>query len=153
MMNKKTILSAAVALFSAWQAIANPVPSLEKIDKALRRELLWRNNNIGKADRVLRGFEPIKCDFHGNSLGIKVKNRIYRYDQSLFPSRINAGGQSLLKKPITLKVNGKALFDHAEVRLLSASDTRAEYLTYASNGEIRFSRKKCGNAQISGTGY
>ena len=138
-MDKKNILLTTVALFSTWQAIANPVPSLEKLDKALGRELLWRNNNIGKTDRVLRGFEPIKCDFHGNSLEIKVKNRVYRYVQSLFPSSINACGQSLLQKPITLKVDCKALFDHAEVRLLSASDTRAEYLTYASNGKIRIS--------------
>ena len=131
----------AVGLFSAWQAAAttNPVPSLEKLDETLQRELLWHNNDIGKSDRVLRGFEPVNCDIHGDELNIKVKNRVYRYDKSLFLSSITACGQSLLKTPVTLKSGGKALFDCAEVRLLSASDTRAEYLTFASNGQLQAS--------------
>lgn len=138
-MNKTVTLSLAAALFTAWQAAANPAPSLEQLDEALGRELLWRNNDIGKADRVLRGFEPVECDFNGNTLDIKVKNRVYRYQETLFPGSITARGQSILKNPIMLKSNGQALVERAEVRLLRSSETAAEYLTTATNGQIRFS--------------
>ena len=130
----------AAAHLCIWQAVAqNPAPTLKQIQETLQRELLWRNSDIGKADRVLKGFEPIRCNTSGDVLNIKVINRVYRYDKSLFPAGINAVGQELLKNPISLKSDGKALFDRAEVRLLSAGNTRAEYLTTASNGKIRAS--------------
>lgn len=138
-MMRKFFFIATLILPLLLPAAENPQPALQDIDNALRRELLWKNNSIGKPARVLPAFDPIQCQWKGSKLDIKVKKRLYQYENSLFPTQITAAGKKLLAAPIQLKVDEQNVFSNADIQLIRNDDTMAEFLTTAGNGRLRAS--------------
>lgn len=136
-MGKYLFLGIAMLLPLLANAADNPQPTPAELQAALEREMQWKNNDIGKRDRILPGFEPIRTAVAPDKVEFEVKNRIYHYENSLFPTQITAVGKKLLDAPIALKSNGRELFGPARIQLVRADDTRAEFFTSADNGSIR----------------
>jgi hypothetical protein len=88
----------------------------------------WIGNTIGKEDKVLPPWTPLRTKTTKNSIIVTCWGREYHFNNAAFPTQITAQNQPLLSKPVELKVHlgqAKLNWRGETIRLKSATPTHA----------------------------
>ena len=103
----------------------------------------WIGNSVGKEDRLLPGFTPVRAE--GSVL--KCVGREYEIGANGFPSRVVADGEQILAAPVALHAEkgGKTwTVSGGRSKTRQVSDTRAEYVAMADGYTLKGSLEQDG---------
>ncbi len=106
-------------------------PQVGETELEIIEKPVWLHTRAGYAeDKVLAPWSPIV----NKGRDYQIQGRTYTSGDFLFPAAISTVGKTLLERPITLKLNGKALQGKTESRQISPA--RMEQQGTIQTGEI-----------------
>ena len=111
-------------------------PTREQIDQAMLERQLWLHNDIGITDDVPPPWTPVRVHIRSRrDAEIEMLGRRYRFNESLFPSSIQAWQQELLATPIALVVETDQP-RHAVARSASLGDKKPGSVELVATGSL-----------------